>query len=87
MPSTALDIFTTQWCGSCVRLKAQLDRLGIAYREIDIEQDPAGAAFVMGVNGGNRTVPTVRFSDGSAATNPRAAEVMARQAAIADPVG
>ena len=28
------------------------------------------AAFVMGVNGGNQTVPTVRFDDGSALTNP-----------------
>lgn len=71
-------MFTTTWCGYCVRLKRYLDREGIAYREVNIEQDPDAAAFVMSVNGGNRTVPTLRFPDGSALTNPSPAEVAAQ---------
>ena len=36
-----LTMYSTQWCGYCRRLAAQLDREGIAYRVVDIEQDPA----------------------------------------------
>ena len=71
-------MYSTTWCGYCRRLKSQMDREGIAYDEIDIERDPASAAFVMSVNGGNQTVPTVLFPDGSASTNPSLAEVKAR---------
>jgi mycoredoxin len=71
-------IYTTRWCGYCVRLRQQLDRIGVPYREIDIEQDPAAAAFVASVNDGNHTVPTVLFADGTAASNPSAAEVVLR---------
>ena len=56
-----LTMYSTTWCGYCYRLKTQLDREGIAYEVVDIEQDPAAAEFVMGVNGGNQTVPTVRI--------------------------
>jgi mycoredoxin len=73
-----LTMYSTSWCGYCVRLKSQLDRAGIRYREINIEQDPAAAEFVMQVNGGNQTVPTVRFPDGSALTNPSIVQVRER---------
>ena len=66
----SLTLYTTPWCGYCRRLKAQLDREGIGYAEVDIEQAPDAAEFVMSVNGGNQTVPTLVFPDGSAATNP-----------------
>ena len=71
-------MYTTPWCGYCQRLKAQLTREGIAFDEVDIEQQPAAADFVMSVNGGNQTVPTVVFPDGTAATNPSIAEVKQR---------
>jgi mycoredoxin len=71
-------MFTTPWCGYCVRLKRQLDRAGIGYDEVDIERDPAGAATIARVNGGNRTVPTVIFPDGTAAANPSVAEILDR---------
>jgi mycoredoxin len=76
-----LTMYSTQWCGYCRRLAAQLDREGIAYRVVDIEQDPAAAEYVMSVNGGNRTVPTVTFPDGTALTNPSIAEVKRQLAA------
>jgi mycoredoxin len=75
-----LVMFTTTWCGYCVRLKRFLDREGIAYREVNIEDDPEAAAFVMSVNGGNRTVPTLRFPSGSALTNPSPPEILAELA-------
>jgi mycoredoxin len=74
-------MYSTTWCGYCRRLKLQMERAGIAYREVDIERDPDAAKFVEGVNGGNQTVPVVRFPDDSTATNPSLAEVQARLAA------
>ena len=68
-------MYTTTWCGFCFRLKTALRAEGIAYDEVDIEIDPAAAEFVMSVNGGNQTVPTLKFADGSTLTNPSAREV------------
>jgi mycoredoxin len=70
-----MTMYTTGWCGFCRRLKMQLDREGIGYDEVDIERTPDAAEIVMKVNGGNRTVPTVVYPDGSAATNPSFGEV------------
>lgn len=78
-----ITMYSTTWCGYCRRLKAQLNREGIPFTEVDIERAPAAAEFVMSVNGGNQTVPTVVFPDGSAATNPSVAEVKARLAGAA----
>ena len=75
-----LTMYTTTWCGYCVRLKAGLRSAGIDFDEVNIEQDPQAADFVMSVNGGNRTVPTLLFPDGTALTNPSMAEVNARLA-------
>ena len=76
-------VFTTSWCGYCKRLKSQLSRAGVEFREIDIEDHADGAAVVAHVNGGNLTVPTVLFRDGYALTNPSAAQVRIRVAAAA----
>jgi mycoredoxin len=73
-----LTMYTTSWCGYCFRLKTVLKAEGITYTEIDIESDPVAAEFVMSVNGGNQTVPTLKFPDGSTLTNPGAREVKAK---------
>ena len=52
-----------------------MGREGIEYNEIDIEQDPTAADFVLGVNGGNAVVPTLVVPDGSTRTNPSIGEV------------
>jgi mycoredoxin len=78
-----LTMYSTSWCGFCHRLGSQLERERIPFQVIDIEKDHAAAQYVMSVNGGNQTVPTVRFPDGSALTNPTLPEVRARLARIA----
>jgi mycoredoxin len=75
---SSITMFTTEWCGYCARLKKQLDGAGIAYTEIDIENVDGTADYVASVNGGNQTVPTVVFPDGSTATNPSLFEVRER---------
>ncbi len=82
MPTSAtVTMYSTIWCGYCRRLKAQMEREGIAYLEVDIENDPVAAELVMSVNGGNQTVPTVVFPDGSALANPSLAQVKDKLAA------
>jgi mycoredoxin len=73
--TASLTMYTTTWCGYCYRLKTALKSAGISFTEVDIEQDPAAAEFVGSVNGGNRTVPTVKFADGSTLTNPSWAQI------------
>lgn len=82
MTTPALTMYSTQWCGYCHRLKRQLDREGISYEIVDIEHIPDAAAVVERVNGGNQTVPTLVYADGSAQTNPSVAEVKAKLAAL-----
>ncbi|RNL85441.1 mycoredoxin [Halostreptopolyspora alba] len=68
-------MYSTPWCGFCKRLKSQLAREGIEIREVDIERDPSAAEYVMEVNGGNQTVPTLVYADGTTMTNPSLAQV------------
>ncbi len=78
MSASALTMYTTSWCGYCVRLKGQLKRAGIGFDEVNIEQVPGAAEIVERVNDGNQTVPTLVFADGSALTNPSVVQVSRR---------
>jgi mycoredoxin len=80
-PTERVTLFTTTWCGYCVRLKSQLEREGIRYVEVDIESDPEAAARVGAINEGDLTVPTLVFPDGSALSNPSIAQVSEKLAA------
>jgi mycoredoxin len=80
--ATAVTMYSTPWCGYCFRLRKQLDREGIAYEVVDIEQTPEAAQIVERVNGGNQTVPTMVYRDGTAQTNPSLAEVKAKLASL-----
>ena len=78
--TAAMTVYTTSWCGYCARLKTALKSEGIAWSEVDIEDDPVAAKFVRSVNGGNHVVPTVEFADGSTLTNPSITQVKAKLA-------
>lgn len=74
-PTHEVTLFTTTWCGYCVRLKSQLERAAIDYVEVDIESDPEAAAVVAKANDGDMTVPTLLFADGTTLSNPSIAQV------------
>lgn len=80
--SATFTMYSTPWCGYCHRLRGQLDREGITYDVVDIEQQPDAAQLVEKVNNGNQTVPTLVYSDGSAQTNPSLAQVKQKLAAL-----
>ena len=76
-------MYSTPWCGYCHRLKSQLDREGVTYEVVDIEQHPEAADIVEQVNHGNQTVPTLVYSDGTAQTNPSLRQVQEKLASLA----
>ncbi len=80
---TSFTMYSTPWCGYCHRLRSQLDREGITYDVVDIEQQPEAALLVEQANGGSQTVPTLVFSDGSAQTNPSLAQIKNKLASLA----
>jgi mycoredoxin len=79
---SSFTMYTTPWCGYCQRLKGQLGREDITFDEVDIEQIPEAAQIVEQVNGGNQTVPTLVYADGTAMTNPSIAQVKAKLAEL-----
>ena len=81
--SSLVTMYTTPWCGYCHRLKGQLDREGIEYDVVDIEQRPEAASVVESANNGNQTVPTLVYVDGTAQTNPSVGEVKEKLLALA----
>jgi len=79
MAGTAqVTIYTTTVCGPCVRLKRMLDDEQISYTEVNVEHDESAANWVMSINSGNQTVPTVKFADGSTLTDPTLQQVKER---------
>jgi mycoredoxin len=52
-------VFWRPGCPYCWRLRTKLKRAGIHVDEVNIWEDPDGAAFVRSVTGGDETVPTV----------------------------
>jgi mycoredoxin len=78
-----LTMYTTSWCAFCRRLKSQLAVDGIEIAEVNIEEVPGAADYVMSVNGGFQTVPTMVFPDGSTMTNPSVADVKQRLGELA----
>jgi glutaredoxin 3 len=57
-----IQMYTTRWCGYCVRAKALLDSRGLDYEEISLDADPAFRATLYDLTGG-WTVPQILIDD------------------------
>ncbi|HEX6679973.1 MAG TPA: glutaredoxin [Gaiellaceae bacterium] len=53
-----VQMYTTAWCGYCVRAKALLDSRGIQYDEISLDNDPQFRQKLLDLTGG-WTVPQI----------------------------
>jgi len=63
-------MYTTTWCPDCYRAKSFLKQRGVAYREVNIENDPSAEAIVIQANQGKRKVPTLKVGDRYFACSP-----------------
>jgi glutaredoxin 3 len=57
-----VQMYTTEWCGYCVRAKALLDSKGIGYDEIRLDDDPQFRQKLLELTGG-WTVPQILIDD------------------------
>lgn len=58
----AVTIYTTTYCGYCVRAKAILTKHGVPYVEKDVTDDDAKRKWLVETTG-SRTVPQIFFGD------------------------
>ena len=57
-----IQMYTTRWCGYCVRAKALLDGRGLEYDEVHLDDDPGFRATLHDLTGG-WTVPQILIDD------------------------
>ncbi|HEX9036753.1 MAG TPA: glutaredoxin domain-containing protein [Ktedonobacterales bacterium] len=75
--------YSTTWCGDCRRSRRVLDAMGIAYKDIDIEEYPDAADVVRKLNDGMQSVPTILFPDGTVLVEPSNAALEQKLTAMA----
>lgn len=73
-PSETVTMFSTTWCGYCRRLKRQMQEAGIAFTEVDLDDDSSHDDRIIAKTGGYRTVPTLEVN-GQLLVNPTLREV------------
>ena len=56
-------VYSTGWCPYCERAKGLLERKGVAYHEIKVDENPAERAAMLARSGGRRTVPQIFFGE------------------------
>jgi glutaredoxin-like protein len=70
-----LVVYGSRWCGDCTRTRRFLDLYQIEYEWINIDRDRRAEKFVIQVNHGYRSVPTLVFPDGAILTEPSNAQL------------
>ena len=68
-------MYSTQWCGDCVRSKKVFDNLNIKFTEIDIDFDKEGFEIAKKLQNQNPRIPTIVFEDGSFPVEPTDVEL------------
>ena len=65
-----LVLYATSWCGDCALARRFLKSRGIAWREVDVDEDPAADARVMAHNRGTRHLPVLEFAGQRVTASP-----------------
>ena len=68
-------MYATEYCPDCHRAKAFFEANGIQYVKVGLEGNEEATQFVMKLNNGNRSVPTIVFPDGSILVEPSWSEL------------
>ena len=73
-----IKMYATPWCGDCRMAKRWFDAHGIPYDSINIEEDDNATTYVLRVNRGMQSVPTIVFPDGSILVETGARQLAAK---------
>ena len=74
-----ITMYTTSWCPDCRYAKAFLRERGVAFREVNIEQDESAEEIVLKANDGLRKVPTLEIGGRYFACSPFDPEQLAEE--------
>lgn len=70
-----IDFYTTDWCGDCVRSKALLKRLNLAFNEINVDLNEDANEYIKTLQLNQRRIPTIVFEDESFLVEPSDVEL------------
>ena len=78
MPEDQITVYGTDWCGDCRRAVNYLKQNQIPFTWINIDNNQAAELYVLKINQGYRSVPTILFSDGSVLVEPSNEQLAAK---------
>ena len=67
--------YGVSWCWHCRRARNFLKKHNIPYEYINIDDDKQAEEFVLKVNNGMRSVPTIVFPDGKILVEPTNSQI------------
>jgi mycoredoxin len=67
---TQIVMYTTEYCSDCMRAKKFFELNNIPHLRVGLEGNTDATEFVMQVNNGYRSVPTIIFPDGTILVEP-----------------
>lgn len=70
MTPSRIVMYTTEYCSDCHRAKAFFEAHNIEYLRVGLEDNEKATEFVMNINSGKRSVPTIIFPGGSILVEP-----------------
>jgi glutaredoxin-like protein len=70
MAQDQIQVFGASWCSDTLRARRFLNQHKIPYGWHDIDRDEEARAYVLQVNRGRATIPTIHFPDGSILVEP-----------------
>jgi mycoredoxin len=86
-----LTVYGSTDCDDTQHTRERLHALGVPFREVNIDHDPAAEQFVIFINGGYRSTPTLVFGDGqrkvifTEPTDGQLAEALAKAGLLPEP--
>ena len=75
---TQIVMYATEYCSDCVRAKKFFEANKIPHLRVGLEGNAEATDFVLKVNKGYRSVPTIVFPDGSILVEPNWDELKAK---------
>ncbi|MGO2659690.1 glutaredoxin family protein [Mycetocola reblochoni] len=79
--SPAITLYGADWCRDCLRSKALLDGLGVAYEYVDLVADESAASRAQAISG-RTNIPVVVFPDDTHQVEPSDRELSAKLAEL-----
>ncbi len=75
---TQIVMYTTEYCSDCNRAKTLFEANDVPYLRVDLEGNAEATDFVMNINRGYQSVPTIVFPDGTILVEPNWEQLRAK---------